>query len=345
MLKAIDFFCGGGGMTYGLSMSGIKVLAGIDNDIQCKNTYEYNNPQSRFIYKDISIYSPEELENDLLLNKNDDELIFIGCSPCQFWTIINTDKTKSEKTKNLLADFGRFVKYFLPGFVLVENVPGLLQKSNESPLNDFLKLLESNGYNFDYGIVNMNDYGVPQSRKRFSLIASKNYTIKLPKPDDKGKTVKDIIGVKNGFPKIEAGIKDKTDFQHSCAGLSSVNLERLQRTEISGGSRCDWKNENKLQLKAYIGRDIDFKDNYGRMCWDKPAPTITTKFCSLSNGRFGHPEENRAISIREGATLQTFPKDYVFKVNSMGMAAKIIGNAVPPEFAKRLGVTINSLRK
>ncbi len=339
-LKAIDFFCGGGGMTYGLGLSGVEVLAGIDYDLNCKETYEFNNNKSKFIHKDITIYKPEELESELRISKNDDSMIFIGCSPCQYWSIINTNKDKSSESKDLLADFGKFVEYFLPGYILIENVPGIERKGNESPLKDFLTLLEKYNYKFDKDIINMNDYGVPQKRKRFSLIASRVKEISLPEKDSQKLVLKNIIGEKNGFPKIAAGHRDTSNFFHTTAGLSETNLLRIKNTNRNGGQRKDWKDDENLQLKAYIGKDKDFSDNYSRMSWDKPAPTITTKFCSLSNGRFGHPEEDRALSIREGATLQTFPKEYVFKVKSIGQAAKIIGNAVPPEFAKRLGKQI-----
>lgn len=342
MLKAIDFFCGGGGMTYGLSEAGIHVLAGIDIDINCKETYEFNNTNSVFLHRDIKNYKITDLALDINIKPNDDSMIFVGCSPCQYWSIINTNKDKSSKSKDLLAEFGRFVEYYLPGYVLVENVPGILKKENESPLRSFIIMLEKNNYKFDYHIVNMNNYGVPQNRKRFSLIASRIAEVKLPKPDNNTKVLKDYIGQKNGFLRIEAGHKDNSDFNHSCAGLSELNLERIRKTKHNGGCRFDWKEDNKLQLNAYCNNDNDFRDNYGRMSWDKPAPTITTKFLSLSNGRFGHPEEDRALSVREGATLQTFPKSYVFKSKSLGQIAKIIGNAVPPEFAKRLGESINN---
>ena len=153
-------------------------------------------------------------------------------------------------------------------------------------------------------------------------------------------TVADVIGVENGFQKIKAGHKDTTDFQHTVAGLSEVSLKRMAMTPHDGGNRLSWANQLELQLDCYIGKDDIFKDNYGRMWWNKPSPTITTKFFSISNGRFAHPEEDRAISIREGATLQSFPKNYVFKTKSIAGAARIIGNAVPCEYARRLGETI-----
>ena len=142
---------------------------------------------------------------------------------------------------------------------------------------------------------------------------------------------------------IPAGHKDHTAFKHTCAGLDEKSLRRLGMTPHNGGSRLVWAGIPELQLDCYVGKDHSFRDNYGRMWWDRPAPTITTKFFSVSSGRFSHPDEDRPISIREGATLQTFPLDYVFKVNSIAAAAKMIGNAVPCEYARRLGVHIQTL--
>jgi len=170
-IKAVDFFCSGGGMTYGMRKAGINVIAGIDIDASCKATYEKNNPESKFILADIFKLDEKELEENIALKRNDADLVLVGCNPCQYWSIVRTDKTKSEKSKNLLAEFHRFVKYFNPGFVVVENVPGILRKKEESGLQDFISDLESRGYKVQYKIVNLNEYGVPQTRKRFSLIA------------------------------------------------------------------------------------------------------------------------------------------------------------------------------
>lgn len=335
-LKAIDFFCSIGGMTYGFREAGIDVIAGIDIDNSCKETYEFNNPGSKFIQADVMDLSFEELKKQTGIKENDDNLVFIGCSPCQFWSIINTVKTKSEKTKNLLTDFQRFVEHFKPGYVVVENVPGILKKAEESGLNNFIRMLEEGGkYKVDKGIINANHHGVPQKRKRFSLIASRvNKQISLPLPEKQNRpTVKDFIGINNGFEKIPNNHKDETEFIHTTAKLSDKNLKRIKNTKKNGGSRCDWEDNNDLQLECYKKSPNGFRDIYGRMSWDTPAPTITTKFHSISNGRFGHPSENRAISLREGATLQTFPKKYVFKEKSIGKVAKHIGNAVPPKLA------------
>lgn len=341
-LKAIDFFCSGGGMSSGLQKSGINILAGIDFDPDCKETYEANIKGAKYILADVGKLKEEELSEKIKVKKNDDDLILVGCSPCQYWTIIRTNKNKSQKSKNLLHEFHRFVKYYNPGYVVVENVPGILNKKKESGLDKFVKALEKQGYTVHYEIVNLNEYGVPETRKRFSLIANRITNKKIfPKSKKTFPTVRDFIGEKNGFSKIKAGHKDNTCFMHTVAGLSEKNIERLKLTPKNGGTRESWANTD-LQINAYKkkGSNVSFKDTYGRMSWDKPAPTITTKFFSISNGRFAHPDEDRAISIREGATLQTFPKNYKFIGTSVSAIARMIGNAVPPLYAKQLGKTI-----
>lgn len=342
-LKAVDFFCSGGGMSYGMQEAGIKILAGIDFDKNCKDTYEANIDGAEFILADVFKLKEEELENKLGLKKADDELVLIGCSPCQFWSTINTDKTKSTQSKNLLTEFSRFVKYFRPGYVVVENVPGVLKRKEESGLNQFIEWLQNNGYtNPHFKVHNVNDYGVPQSRKRFTLIASRisSNEIKPLVSDDKKLVVRDVLGIHNGFPIIKPGYTDKSEFMHTVPNISDLNKRRLKKVRKNGGNRFGFANDNELQLKCFIGKDESFKDTFGRLWWDKPAPTITTKFSSISNGRFVHPEEDRALSIREGATLQSFPLTYKFKGTSIANIARMIGNAVPPKYASALGKAI-----
>ena len=316
--KAIDFFCGGGGMTCGLRQAGINVIAGVDFDQDAKETYEYNNSGSVFIQTNIKNLRSNYFERKFGIRKNDDFLILVGCSPCQFYSIINTDKNKALKSKDLLKNFARFIEYYRPGYVLVENVPGIIT-NKDSILPYFLRKLEDIATRLE------------------------NVNIHLPKADDKETVLADYLGERNGFPKVSAGHKDSSVFNHTVAGLSDVCLKRLAKTKHDGGNRLDWANDPELQLPCFVGKDDCFKDTFGRMWWHRPASTITTKFYSISNGRFGHPEEDRALSLREGATLQTFPKTYVFKTNSIAATAKLIGNAVPCEYARRLGETIKAL--
>ncbi len=326
-------------MSLGLSQAGIQVVGGIDNAVECRKTYRQNVPGAVFIKHDISTLSAPELTRRLDLRKRDDFLVFAGCSPCQFWSKMRTDKTKAAKTAYLLDQFKRFIRYFSPGYIVVENVPGLYTEKADSLLPSFINFLKARSYAVADGIINANHYGVPQNRIRYLLVASRlRPVITLPPVRFDGKlTVRAFLGENNGFAKIEAGHRDPTNFHHTSSALSNDNLKRIQKTPHSGGDRASWKDDRTLQIKAYEGRDDIFKDVYGRMYWDRPAPTLTTRFNSLSNGRFGHPEEDRAISIREGATLQTFPKDFTFFGSNLNFITRQIGNAVPPELARRIG--------
>jgi len=336
-MHAIDFFCGGGGMTFGLRQAGIPVIAGVDLAADCRSTYESNNAGSVFVCADIKQlplnYFEDNFDN---IHRNDDELVLVGCSPCQYYSIINTSRKESQKTKDLLLNFKNFIDYYNPGYVLVENVPGL-ESREDSVLPEFLEFLTSHNYHVVHKIVNMSYFGVPQTRRRFSLIASRLGNVRLPLADKRQALLSEFIGTKKGMPRIPAGNIDSSDFMHSTMRLAPINMKRLLRTSKNGGSRMEWKDDEELQLKCYIGKDNSFRDVYGRLRWNRPSSTITTNFIKITSGRFAHPCENRGLSIREGARLQTFPDSYVFKGGNMTVNARIIGNAVPPEYARRLG--------
>jgi DNA (cytosine-5)-methyltransferase 1 len=338
-LRAVDFFCGAGGMSFGLQQAGVQVLAGIDNSPDCRETYLANVEGASYIKHDISTLSASELGRRLKIKAYDDNLIFAGCSPCQFWSKVRTDKTQARRTAHLLKQFQKFITKFHPGFIVVENVPGLYRRKNDSILPSFLTFLDRHKYTYAEGVINANHYGVPQNRMRYLLVATRLANgIHLPEAEVATQlTVSSFIGVANGFPRIPAGHRDSSEFLHTAAALSPKNLRRIAATPQSGGTRAAWQDDEDLQIPAYRSQDHIFRDVYGRMFWDRPAPTITTRFNSFSNGRFGHPDEERAISIREGAALQTFPNDYVFKGPSITSLARQIGNAVPPELARRIG--------
>ena len=333
-IKAIDFFCSAGGVTCGFKQAGINVLGGIDIDPACQITYERNN-NAKYLCKDVSNLPKKEVGQFFKIRRNQNNLIFVGCSPCQYYSNIKTDKTKSTETRLLLSDFQDFVDYYRPGYVFIENVPGL-DKNPESPLGRFKNFLTSNGYLFEDSVLNAKYFGVPQNRRRYVLIANRlGKEISLPKGNKKEiKTVKQAIGDYSKFPPIESGYNDESAYMHSTAKLEEINIRRIQSTPPNGGGRLDWK-DKELQVDCYT-RHSGHTDVYGRMFWGKPSPTITTRFLSISNGRYGHPEQDRAISIREGSTLQSFPEDYVFYSESQGTIAKMIGNAVPPLLAKAI---------
>lgn len=344
-LHAVDFFCGAGGMSYGLAKAKISVVAGIDSDPLCEETYSFNNKKSKYINLPIEDLKPSRLADDLGIHKNCDNLVLVGCSPCQFWSKIKTNKKKSEGSAYLLLEFLEFIKYFNPGWIVVENVPGIVSKKG-SVLPSFTKSLESLGYSLEWDILDLSRYGIPQTRHRFVLLASRLIpSVTLPRETHEcPRVVADFIGEENGFYSIEAGCVDESVFMHTASSLSEINLKRMKATPKNGGMRKNYRNKEELHIDSFVSNPNNFADVYARMSWDKPAPTITTRFNSFSNGRFGHPEENRAISLREGAVLQTFPVKYRFFGSLQGIA-KQIGNAVPPRMSEIIGKHLVALHQ
>ncbi|MBK8482998.1 MAG: DNA cytosine methyltransferase [Saprospiraceae bacterium] len=341
-LTAIDFFCSAGGITNGFNKAGINVIAGIDIDKDCEQTYTLNNSNSAFINFNIKDLPLTYLQENFGINRNDDNLVFIGCSPCQYFSKIKTDKTKSLKSKNLLNDFKLFIDFYLPGYVVMENVPGIMSSKYDSPLKSFLAFLISHNYSTEYKVIDSSHYGIPQTRKRFLLISTRlKKKVQLPAPITKENppTVKDFISDKGIYKMISDGHEDNSNFIHTTAKLSVKNLNRVMQTPKDGGTRMSYFTDEKIAIPSHLNSK-NFSDSYGRMYWDRPAPTITTRFNSISNGRFIHPEENRGLSLREGATLQTFDMDYLFKGPSKTSIAKQIGNAVPPKLAQLIAETV-----
>lgn len=335
---AIDLFCGIGGLTKGLSLAGIDVTAGFDVDESCRFAYERNN-NADFFCEDVT-----EIQAELLNELYPDNVVraLVGCAPCQPFSKYSSRYRKNGHKDNkwrLLYSFERLVREIVPDIVSMENVPQLI---NEQVFRDFVHSLIELGYHVDYRIVYCPDYGVPQHRRRLVLLASQSGGIQLIDPlynEDTYLTVRDAIGY---LPPVEAGEIDVDDPLHRSSALSDINLRRIQQS-VPGGTWRDWDDELKLTChKKNSGHT--FPSVYGRMEWDRPSPTITTQFYGYGNGRFGHPEQNRAISLREGAILQSFPNDYIFideehpaKKRELGTH---IGNAVPVELGRAIGVSI-----
>lgn len=345
---AVDFFCGAGGLSKGLTLSGINVLAGIDNNILCQDTYNRNNAPSRFIHADMREYMPEDLLASFpqLREEHRDNLLFAGCAPCQPFSQANKSEERSPDA-TLLSQFGRFVEFFLPGQVLIENVPGIAKVKGNSTFKRFIRLLERNGYSVIYKPINAKFFGIPQNRVRLLVIATRGIPAQFPiqthssKPkanQDKLVTVRDAI---ERFPPLIAGQQSEDIPNHVAARLSSKNLERLRHTPHNGGGRRDWP--ERLCLRCHSDGYRGHTDVYGRMFWDKPSPTLTCKCQSISNGRYAHPEQDRAISLREAASIQTFPDDYIFYGSNTSIAAQI-GNAVPVLLGKILGRHLQTIR-
>jgi DNA (cytosine-5)-methyltransferase 1 len=333
MITVVDFFSGCGGTSLGFNQAGLKIALGLDNDPDAAATYRTNIEGAAFIEKDIRRLSTAALAP--VLAGKPHLILFSCCAPCQPFSRQNRKTSSDDPRRSLLGEFGRFVRLWLPDYIFVENVPGLQNVGDsEGPLNAFVRLLTKLGYSHVIGVVPALIYGVPQKRERLILLASKRPGLKIPAPTHgttrrRTATVRDWIG---NLPPIEAGETHAHDADHRAAGLSPLNLKRIAATP-EGGGRDSWPRSLLLDChKQFDGHS----DVYGRLAWDRPAAGLTTRCISYSNGRFGHPDQNRAISIREAACLQTFPRNYKF-IGSYESRARQIGNAVPPLMAKKIG--------
>jgi DNA (cytosine-5)-methyltransferase 1 len=337
-IKVVDLFCGVGGLTHGLQLAGLNVVLGVDIDASCKYPYETNN-QTRFIEYDVA-QIPSKIISDCF--HEGDIRILVGCAPCQPFSRY-TQRYRKKGHQNdkwkLLDSFAEKISDIQPHIVSMENVPEL---EHEQVFHDFIGTLTQNGYYVFYKVVYCPDYGVPQIRKRLVLLASLLDDISIISPlfpSEKYKTVRDAIG---DLPLIKNGDTSKADTLHYCVKMNDLNVRRIQAS-IQGGSWRDWDDDLKLDChKKASGKS--YGAIYGRMSWDLPSPTITTQFYGYGNGRFGHPELDRALSIREGAILQSFPSDYKFipedsspNTRQLGIH---IGNAVPVELGRAIGISI-----
>jgi DNA (cytosine-5)-methyltransferase 1 len=348
-IKAIDLFCGAGGVTRGLLDAGIDVIAGFDIDSSLKKVYEENNirangEKAKYFNKKVEELTKKDIYklvgSKTARKKNKEKFLLAGCAPCQPFSLKNKNRhDKTDHRRTLITYFADLVIATKPDFVFMENVAGLANLEPDN-LDYFLRTLENEGFSVDKGIVNAKNYGVAQNRRRFVVLASKENEVKIPQGEYDGisksyKTVGDVI---QGLPPLKVGCEHPDIRNHKCANLSDKNKDRLRKISKDGGSRIELPLE--LWLNCHLNKDGTpknvHKDTYGRMWWDRPAPTLTTKFNSITTGRYAHPEQNRAISLKEGALLQSFPEDYKFYGN-MQAVARQIGNAVPPKMAEAFG--------
>jgi DNA (cytosine-5)-methyltransferase 1 len=314
------------GLSLGLKNSGIPIAAGIDLDPACRYPFE-TNIGAKFLEQDVHGLSAEAVR---ALFGDANVRILAGCAPCQPFSGYTTKRRTIDRRWELLLEFLRIAKAVKPEIITLENVPRLVHL----PLwASFVDGLESAGYHVTWKIVDASDYGVPQARKRLVLLASTLGDIQLPKPlKRKSPTVRTTIAK---LPAIAAGKPGGIDPLHSSRALTSRNLARIRASRPAGTWR-EWPKRMQVAChKSITGKT--YPSVYGRMSWDQPAPTITTQFYGFGNGRFGHPEQDRAITLREGALLQSFPANFEFvkKGNRVSFKAigRLIGNAVPPALA------------
>lgn len=327
-MQIVDFFSGCGGTSEGFRQVGLDVSLGLDCDAAAAATFRRNFPEAAFIERDIRAVELDDVGQHLKAG----DVLFSGCAPCQPFSKHKRSQDRSDPRWGLLEQFQRFVLGLRPEYVILENVPGLQRVGRRGPLPGFLAALEKAGYWCAEGLVRASDLDIAQTRLRLVVVASLRGPVVLPDSMGTRRTVREVI---EHLPALEAGGVDLQDPDHAAMRLSPLNLARIRATP-EGGTRRDWP--EALRLNCHKGHK-GHSDVYGRMEWDAPASGLTTRCLSYSNGRFGHPTQDRAISAREAALLQSFPESFTF-AGGLTEKGRQIGNAVPPAMARRLAETL-----
>lgn len=328
---AVDLFSGCGAVSEGLKQAGFRVLAAVDSNPVAGKTYRRNHPDVRFHEADITVLDPERLR----IPEESVDLLVV-CAPCQPFSNQNRYKNPEQKERLLILEAVRFAERLRPKIIFFENVPGLAGETNGAILKTLRKGLEQAGYACGgTHKIDAADFNVPQRRIRCVMFASRLGELPPFPPEGTGarrRTVRDAIG---DLPPLRAG-ETTSDALHFARRHLPQALERLRHIPKNGGSR--FALPPSLELRCHKGRK-GYPDVYGRMRWEDVAPTLTTGCTDVTRGRFAHPVDDRAISLREAARLQTFPDDYAFCGNASDIAMQI-GNAVPVELARAVGRTV-----
>lgn len=332
-LKAIDLFAGCGGLSDGLKRAGFEIVAAVEIDSLAAETYALNHKRVQLYCKDIRVLEPKELMEELGLQKGELDLLS-GCPPCQGFSrlrTLNGGRVVEDPRNDLVFEICRFVSAFRPRALMFENVPGI---EKTEVLDRLLKRLRGGGYRCKWTIADAADYWVPQRRRRFILLAGLGKHIDFPPAHDRRKSVRQTIG---RLPAAGAS----GDPVHDMGEKRSEKVQKLiSNIPPDGGSIRDLGEVALLECH----KNCDgFHDVYGRMAWSSVSPTITSGCVNPSKGRFLHPEENRCITLREAAMLQSFTRRYKFSLRRGKFpAAEMIGNAFPPEFARRHALAVAS---
>ena len=332
-ISAIDLFCGAGGLSWGLKSVGVSIAAGIDLDPACRYPFEAN-VKSKFLQMNVADVSAGLLNSLWVAGSI---RLLAGCAPCQpFSSHRRGADTKDESNWDLLSHFGRLVAATMPDLVTMENVTRLARMS---VFEEFVQQLKDLDYVVEFGNLYGPEFGLPQERRRLVLLASRIGPVQLPVGNaDKTKfrTVGQAIG---SLPSLNHGEADPKDLLHTARRLAPINLARM-KASVPGGTWRDWPSE-LLAPCHQKASGASFQAFYGRMKSDRPSPTITTQAFNFGTGRFGHPSQDRSLTLREAAMLQGFPRRYEFVPNgqrpSMQTVGRLIGNAVPPAFGAAVG--------
>lgn len=336
---AIDLFSGGGALTVGLKRAGFAVVAAVEIEKHAFATYVANHPEVNSYKQDVRAVKGVDL-----LESTDDGVVDLlaGCPPCQGFTSLTSKYRTYDARNDLIREMARLIEEVRPRAVMMENVPGIVGRGKPL-LDEFRDKIECLGYDISAGVLQLADYGVPQSRRRFVLLAGRGFSIPLPKPTHskrgedgfkRWRTVRDVIGdLEEPMTLSEAKARSAVDCAdwHLISSMTDVNRKRLKCVN-PGASRLDIP--DRLRPRCHRGAYSGFSNVYGRMEWDEVSPTITAGCTTLSKGRFGHPEQHRTISVREAALLQSMPSDYKIDTPYIQYACSIVGNALPCDFAE-----------
>ena len=336
-LSIVDLFCGAGGLSYGFKAEGLRVAAGIDIDEACRYPYEQNN-KAPFQRTDVGALTARQVEALFLPGA---KRVLVGCAPCQPFSTYN--QKNEDPNWQLLGSFGALIDKVRPDVVSMENVPRLIKFRGGATFQAFVDVLLAADYHVVWDVLYGPDYGLAQTRSRLVLLASRLGKIALPQATHSSahKTVRDEIG---HLPPLSAGNADPLDPLHRASKLSAMNARRIKEAR-PGGTWREWDTDLVADChKVKTGKG--YGSVYGRMAWDAQAPTVTTQFFGFGNGRFGHPDQDRGLSLREGALLQGFPADYAFVEPGhrveIGKVGRLIGNAVPVTLARAIARSIGA---
>lgn len=333
--EVVDLFCGVGALSHGLKLAGCEIRAGFDIDARCKHAFETNNG-GEFLERNVGEMCPTEISAQFTGTA---PTVLAGCAPCQPFSTYK-QRYAEDPQWGLVTKFAELAAAVQPDFVTMENVPALKRYKNGEVFQAFKSILNEAGYPVRATIAKCEQFGVPQTRRRLVVVAARGRRIGGLKP--LGTPAETVWNKISHLPPIEAGQTHPGDSLHTSSALSDKNLLRI-RSSRPGGTWRDWPEELRADChRRQSGKT--YPGVYARMEWHKPSPTMTTQCFGFGNGRFGHPSQNRAISLREAAILQSFPDDYEFlprgEKPNMKEVGRWIGNAVPVELGRAIGRSI-----